>query len=507
MKRRQLLQTAAGSVIVGSLGVFAITSLDNDNESDESPGTGPSEGTERTAAETAPQEPETETATETATDTDTSTETETQTETPTDEAGKTIESESGFRFTLEEYVLSNFYRADGERSSPPEGNQYLLARMTVRNNGTEEATPPARSDFFAVDGSDIRYNAVEIETGYNSEGTVTHPISAPIYAPPEGYSGVEPIPAGDTLSGLLVFEIPSDIEDPMLTLPNQRQPTPTPDDEEGDGPDPEPIDWRLSTEDTHRVAFETEITAPDPPFIQHETYTYSVTVTNTGGRAGRYYGAFGFSGADTGEDDLTLQQTVGGGESVTKEVSARITTDETFTAFFNDTVLSEAQITPPTFAFGEPWTTPDGLEVTVRNVQFVDEITVSEDGETSTQQPSDGNKFLAFEIVSQYTGNDDSSAFPTDFTVQHSDWTVENTASQLDFVELAGSTIDRWYDPSGLYVYGPGDSENGWLVYSVPASTTLDSIALTTYRETGFAGNYDYGQWTASGDRPDTSSE
>ncbi|WP_433626875.1 hypothetical protein [Halomicrococcus sp. NG-SE-24] len=332
-----------------------------------------------------------------------STTTETSTApTPTDDAGTTITARNDLRLTLSDFVVTDQIVYGDTRKQSGDGKQYFLTRLKVRNNGTESVDPPAQTDFIVEDGSGIRYGALELGGfSYGSdERSYEQPISGSAYQAPRS------LKPGKITEGLVAFEAPADISDPTLAAPNL------------EGEDVDTVAWELSTASSHVVSFDTDVTAPDGNIVQHRQYTYEVTVTNAGGRAGKYESTFSFSGATVLSGSTTVSATLDGGESATQTVTVRVVDDGSFRADFGTETITEATIEPPTNAFGDTWTTPGGLEVTVQNVQFTDGIRYREDNETHTATPNGGRKFLVFEVISRYTGTDDSVGFPEDFTVE-----------------------------------------------------------------------------------------
>lgn len=415
-----------------------------------------------------------------------------------DDLGETRTTENELRVTLSEYVFTRRLVRDGETITPKDGNHFLIARLKFRNNGTDVVSAPSRTDLLVEDADGIRYNSLEYSpSAFSSEaGQVAQPITGTVYTPPEGdYSDPDrPLEPGQTTAGMVTFEIPEDVAKPVLSITTAETAA-------GDQ-----VRWQCINSQSRTVTFETDVSAPEPPFVQHETYTYTVTVTNTGGHAGKFEAPLSTSGGVYPQRDEEGPVLIGGtlkpGESLTREVAIRVEGDESFSVTFEGTVTDES-VSRPTYAFGETWTTPDGLEVTVRNVQFVERFEYEENlsDDVVTEQAESGRKFLAFEVVSEYTGTDDSVQFPEEFTVELS--SGEGASSvYVSGDGLAGDTLDRSYSPSTLYAYGPGDSERGWLLYDVDKSVTLSDVTLSTTRNTGFGGNLDFAQWTQSGERP-----
>jgi hypothetical protein len=450
MRRREIL-TGIGTVATAAVAGCAGNSGDGDTRSGSTPADG---GTTTTAGD-----PES---------------TETATPTPSDDIGQTVTTESGLSLTLTEFVVTETVVSGDAIATVSDGEQYLLARMEIQNEGSERVEPPS-ADLFTAQASGETYETTEIGDSYSS-GPYRQPVDGPVYNPPFSLSG------SDTTEGWITVTVPTTADE--ITFGADGLST----------TDSGPVEWLLRPTDDRTVTFDTSV-EQSGEIIQQQDVSYTVSVRNTGGREGQFHQELVLRGDAVTREEIST--TLAPSESVEQSVSTTVESDRTFTATLGDRTITDTSVTPPTFAVGETWTASDGMAVTVSDVQVTDSITYqTSDGERTATPPS-GKQFLLFAVKAVNDSQEENMRLPDTFSVETAQTTVRGSYD-LDGRDrqLQSPVTGQLYKPSTLAVYGPDQGEQGWVVFAVDAPATPEGMTVQTDHSVGLGEPDDIAAWS-----------
>ena len=402
------------------------------------------------------------------------------------DVGTTLTTANSLRLTVDEFVITDRITVGDDTMLPDDGNAYHLIRLAIWNNGAEAVNAPTKSDLTVRNANGVRHNAVD-------SGSLQQPYSQPVtglpFIGPYNFSGE--LPSNATIGGLLAFEVPGDITKPKLSVTGF-QPV-----------DGETLEWQLANDPQYTITYSVDVSGPGEPVIHREPYDYSITVTNTGGRIGQFRALVSVEGGSTQSEIRLIEATIGAGESLTEVVTVTPTDTETATVRVGPGATLEREITAPQFAFGESWVSPQGLNMTVRNVQTAKRIPgEDQSGDTQTVTPASGQQFLLFDVEVRNSGSrtgDDRSS-DGEFVVEPGtgdEARAGNGGSTRVIVEITSPVSGSAYREP---VFSRRRSQRqGRFAYEIPSSASVEDVSITiesTEVDLGDDGTH-IAEWTA----------
>lgn len=294
------------------------------------------------------------------------------------------------------------------------------------------------------------------------------------------------IKSGVQRSGWMMFEVPySKLED--LGVLWNRSSTDHPE-----------VKWNLNVGAV--PVFDAQATVPDQVEIG-TTGTIRIEVENTGNASGTYrYGIRRSSDYDSPQTALDkVVVDAGATETIELEISQEYIGSYEYEVLpVNETRVVE--FVPPTQAFGENYIDPDGVRITpgiggLNFDGFSQTYSYKTYGGSETVSANSGKKFLFISIDTETTGGTGSLPNQSDFTVDISGLTYDVVETEpwgtTEFVSPRSGVEYDSFDQSG--------SDQEWLLYEVPSSTTREDVVLQ-YRVTeGYTENTFGADWVTNG--------
>lgn len=396
-----------------------------------------------------------------------------KTSSSSDDVGNQIATSNNLQLTLDDVFFTN--RLDEVSNNSHElvtiddGNRIILARFKIRNNGTEATELPAPSDFSIVSDSGTRYRRLELTD------ELSQPTSG-VYYNPVSFTGVTELESGAATTGHIAFEVPKDIESPSVRIADVTQKNAS---EAG-------ISWDISNSQKYTVQYKTDIQTPKE-IVQHETAKVKVTVTNDGGKPGRWRSKLILSNSGGWESEITsgdgeFSTTIEGGQSATKTFTIDpIGTSFTLKGYLDNEQIFGKVVKRPIRSFGEPYTTPKGLEMTAKNPQFVQEYTVKDDTDTNTHTADSGQQFLICKITSKNTGNETVVPPVRDGVSVIIDGESYDAITSVVDRSLESPVSGPMYTHYATLELDAGETVSGWRVFEVSDSLSLSDVAIEAY--------------------------
>ena len=153
---------------------------------------------------------------------------------------------------------------------------------------------------------------------------------------------------------------------------------------------------------------------------------------------------------------------------------------------------------PPTFAFGESYTTTENVEVTLSDFQAADSVAIENNYPDSNNQvsPPTGERFVLVNVEATAVGRSEGTPFAKGFSLRSGSKTFEQ-ASAVDqslVTPVEGSLYSGVYDPD------EGDMLSGDLVFTVPQQVPLGELTVEwTSTDDSTGGNSETARWTRGG--------
>lgn len=401
-----------------------------------------------------------------------------------DDLGQTIATDDGIEITYEEFLKTGTVVTTNARTSASGGRLLALLKLRIRNN-TGESTRLPEPEEFEITAGEAVYRRVSVAepTGLSDDsGVIQQPIQGDEYRP----SGL--VDPGAVTAGWLVIPIPEEQRDLKLTLT------------EAVTDSGEELQWSVVSDNGDLALCSVDFTAPET-LTQRTEAGFTVTMENTGNRQSRCYRRYQVSG-EIERDSYTVFRNLSPGESFQTSFSVTPPGIGEFVVETNGETVVDTTVQPQTHDFGDSWTSPRGLRMTVSNVQFAREASYEQqwEDETATVEASNGSTFAFFFIEARNVGNNDALDPPHRLVGVRAE--VNDTVSE--FYEIDNDIPSTWtapvdgtaYNPDRLG-YDPGEGLSGWFVAEVPASATLSETTLRVTMDT--LGRPEIGtEWTGS---------
>src|SRR5699024_9821735 len=139
---------------------------------------------------------------------------------------------------------------------------------------------------------------------------------------------------------------------------------------------------------------------------------------------------------------------------------------------FNKTKTVE--YVPPTFAFGESYTTTENVEVTVSDFQTAKSVKLSGFDETYHRTPPSGEKYILARVEATAVGNSEGTPFSSEFRLKTDTQTFTH-AEQMNH-PLAEPVEGTPY--GGLYSPDTGESYSWYVVWTAPQQVPLKNLIV-----------------------------
>jgi len=377
-----------------------------------------------------------------------------------DQIGETRLSSGETRLTANEVVVTQMLYAIGDHSntavSPEDGKQFVLIDVQAKKQ-TENGTVPKKGDY-RLEAESVSYSIDNVDVE-----NLNRPVNASLY---QVDSGLEDPEIGSTTRGWLVFEIPADVSIGTLRVREMQT------------QDDEPVTWNLQLDSSNTVTFAEEIQFPAEAEVA-STVEATVSVTNTGGRTGRYATKVT---SDLLPESRILEYTLEEGE--TREEKLELAVDGYHDGSAGLSVGSTDAVTmdivAPEIELGDTWTGPQGLAYTVSDF----ELTQSPEFEGSNDALEVGDEqqiAVARLTVTNPTANqqDYPERWEEPLRIVAGDKTYTNiggrSADDLQFT----SPVDGAVYPRTLTFFDSDDELSGILPFYLPASVSKSDIKIT----------------------------
>lgn len=403
-------------------------------------------------------------------------------ETPVDRTGDlnvTLAAEQGFKVTYRDLVATDEIVTEDQydpRATPAEGKRYVLVKVRAKQTADDGGVPDP--DRFRLVTESSRYAVADVATAV--EG-IAQPVNGSVYTG-GGYS----TSVGTTESGWLPFEVPADADTFTLTV------------QEATTEDDESLRWNVLVDRPDVATFDVVVDGPEETTVGEEV-AYALTVEHTGGRDGRFYREVTLGGDGVEGVEKTLDYTMEAGESRSTELTATPGGVGTVTVSTRTTTLSETDAEPAQLSFGETWTTPQGLELTVEEVVRSQSTTYAVGDGTESADAGSGLQFAFVRIAAvnpttesapapswddglQLSADGETYADPFDPT-----WSDEEWRQPVDAGWFSGGSIDS------------GEEASGVVPFKIPAGLTDGDVEVVASWSTGWGGPTVEAVWGASG--------
>ena len=400
------------------------------------------------------------------------------------DAGLTIGTEAGIEVTYEDSLVTDSIVTSADATQAEDGRRFALLELSVRNNTGEATELPGGERFELTAGNNAyRRTTVTDGGGFGAEpGRIQQPVLG------DEYRTSGRVDAGAVTSGWLVVSVPVDRSEFTLELTEVTA-------ESGETPS-----WSVVADATDLATCSVSVDGPQT-VTQGTEAAYTMIAENTGNRPVRCYRQVT---ATCGQQEQTTTVARSLDPGATHETTLSITPRATgeFTVASNVETHVETPVAVPTFQFGESWTSPDGLRVTVETPQFAQEATYEPDlyrGQNSLEAGAD-SKFAFFNIQMTNTGTEQNLDFPgwRNVRVERGDGTALARMYRLEREpETWISPVSGTPFPEATVDYDPGEGRSAWFLAEVPTSITPSDIYLKlTTPGIGFAPEYG-AKWTS----------
>ena len=234
---------------------------------------------------------------------------------------------------------------------------------------------------------------------------------------------------------------------------------------------------------------------------QGQDVTAKVTISNKGNSArtfrGLIEGRAGNGGSWTGVAPITMR--VRPGQSIQREITITSSSNGSVSYRLAPTNRTQTiEYLPPTFAFGESYTTTENVEMTLSDFQSAESIGMEDNLPDSNEQvsPPTGERFVLVNVESAAVGRSEGTPFADGFSLRNGSKTFEtaNAVNQSLVTPVEGPLYSGVYDPD------EGDTFSGYLVFTVPQQVPLGELTVewtSTDDSTGESG--ESARWTKGG--------
>ena len=153
---------------------------------------------------------------------------------------------------------------------------------------------------------------------------------------------------------------------------------------------------------------------------------------------------------------------------------------------------------PPTFAFGESYTTTESVKVTLSDFQAADTVAIENNYPDSNDQvsPPTGEHFVLVNVEATAVGRSEGTPFADGFSLRSGSETFEQASkvNQSLMTPVEGPLYSGVYDPD------EGETFSGYLVFSVPQQVPLGELTVEwTSTDGSTGGTSESARWTKGG--------
>jgi len=212
------------------------------------------------------------------------------------------------------------------------------------------------------------------------------------------------------------------------------------------------VQWAVVADSADLAQCSVDFSSPET-LTQRTAASFAITMENTGNRQARCYRRYQVSG-EIERDSYTVFRNLSPGETYETSFSVTPPGIGEFVVETNGETVVDTTVQPPTHEFGESWTSPQGLRITVGNVQFAQEASYERqwEDEIATVEAANDSKFAFFFIEARNVGNNEALDPPHRLVGIRAE--VGDTVSE--FYEVDNDIPYTWTAPVDGNSYKPG---------------------------------------------------
>jgi len=254
-------------------------------------------------------------------------------------------------------------------------------------------------------------------------------------------------------------DTPTPTSTDTLTDTLTETPTDTPTETETETPTPEPASFEV-----------VEINAPDEVRVDEE-WSFSVTIENTGEASGRFETSILAKGSETDWQEVgSISEEIEGGEQITydSKTGSYPYIDTLIYLFDAIDIQFTIQVLSATLSFGEDYRSPDGIRMTVNEIELKNSYTYEDyQGEQAVEEASSGNQwaFVWFEAEND-SGSEEFVPLDSDINLR-----AENTQYDSEYINKE----ENAYDGGEV---GPSIVREGWIAYEISDDLDMEDLRV-----------------------------
>lgn len=297
--------------------------------------------------------------------------------------------------------------------------------------------------------------------------------------------------SGQQRSGWVLGEIPRSNARKAVTVIYQRDTFRTP---------PE-IEWTSTPQQGTRNLPQFAIESFQLPntTMQGEDATANVTISNKGNSTRTFRGLVESRAGNSenwgGVAPITAR--VQPGQSIQRNVTINSSSNGSVSyrlAPFNRTKTVE--YVPPTFAFGESYTTTQNVDVTVSDLQAAQSVQLSGLGEPERRTPSSGNRFVLARVQVAVVGESQRMPLTSEFLLQSG----SQTFTQAGLTQPLVAPVEGTPYGGGTYDPETGTTASWYVVWSAPQQVSLSNMSVGwTSQDSSTGAQGETARWTEGG--------
>ncbi|MFB6179760.1 MAG: hypothetical protein ABEI77_08560 [Halorientalis sp.] len=397
----------------------------------------------------------------------------------TGDLGQSLTTKSGVELTYRKVAVTQTIRTDKysrATHSAMAGKTFVLLKVQART-ASDDAELPSRSEFkLTTDATQYIPRAINA------------PFKQPVTGEPYSPSSWDSSETSEV--GWIVYVVPEETTNFRLAVPSAQTET-------GD------VTWDVIADAGDEITFELTTTKPDSLTIG-DSGTLAFTVENTGHKTGRFYRSLEISypGVTDDQHQIQLDYTIDPGETKTFSVSVTPSGVGSLRVTGLNSELALQQIAPASLSFGETWTTPQGVELTVSDVTLSGSTTYRANGSTETAEAGTRLQFAFVHLTVTNPTTEEQAVPPWDSSISIS---AEGSTYDDVFNPESWST-EHWQQPVDQSWYGQdgnlesGGQASGVVPLKIPSDLSKQDLSVTTNYQIGWTGPTVEATWSASGD-------
>jgi hypothetical protein len=351
-----------------------------------------------------------------------------------------------------QFQNGEFLRAGAE-------NSLLLAKFATTNVADSMVDLPTAEALTLIEGTN-QHSPLDIVSAKSGAKELEFPVSEPLYA------STTPAHPDISFTGWVIFEVPKATNSVRIELSDQT--------------DRELLAYWEGTIDSDSLP-DLEIRSVSSPenHVNGKPVQFSVTVTNTGGGVGLLARNYSVKrGNNSTHPAGTLRATLDPGETVTidKQIPARTNQDLVLSVPPN--IHEEIDITPATRHFASPYTTADGVKVTVGRPVVSETVVIDQGADQYRQWSSDDSKFGSIAITTSNPTRSAKTQPDKDWFEVEADGVIDQNSNRGFAAGLEHPIDTQYYSGWKADDLSPGESISGVLYYDIPDSSQIDDITV-----------------------------